>query len=304
MKESTRNFATGIVAIIALTGLAFLLLLFGDLNNSMKSTYLVEIRANQALGLRHGSPVTLVGVPVGTIESVAVLLENPLTNPHPVRVTARIAGSIDLPEGTRATVTNSLIGGTARLDLSIPVGYTTGGPTLARDGNAVVEATFEAMEERVTRLISEKLESFDSASRAVTSLAQDVQKLAGEAQRWLGDEQLRADAKSAVWKAQNLIEQAATTMMALTEAARGIQGNANTITISLQPVLDQISTTLAQIETLTKTATDGTGTVGQLMKNPDLYNALLDSAARLKRALGEVELLMQKIRAEGLGVKF
>ncbi len=304
MKESTRNFATGIVAIIALTGLAFLLLLFGDLNNSMKSTYLVEIRANQALGLRHGSPVTLVGVPVGTIESVAVLLENPLTNPHPVRVTARIAGSIDLPEGTRATVTNSLIGGTARLDLSIPVGYTTGGPTLARDGNAVVEATFEAMEERVTRLISEKLESFDSASRAITSLAQDVQKLAGEAQRWLGDEQLRADAKSAVWKAQNLIEQAATTMMALTEAARGIQGNANTITISLQPVLDQISTTLAQIETLTKTATDGTGTVGQLMKNPDLYNALLDSAARLKRALGEVELLMQKIRAEGLGVKF
>jgi hypothetical protein len=35
-----------------------------------------------------------------------------------------------------------------------------------------------------------------------------------------------------------------------------------------------------------------------------LYRSLVDSAERLKRTLGEVELLMQKIRAEGLGVKF
>ncbi len=304
MKESTRNFATGIVAIIALTGLAFLLLLFGDLNTSIKTTYLIEIRANQALGLRHGSPVTLVGVPVGEIESVSVRLENPVENPHPVRVLARINGAIDLPEGAQASVTNSLIGGTARLDLSIPAGYVTGGATLARDGNAVIDAQFEALEARVTRIISEKLEGFDSASRAVTELARDVQKLAVEAQKWLGDEQLHADAKSAVWKAQTLIEQAAATMLALGEAAKGLQGDSHALTMSVQPVLDQLSNTLAQIERLTKTATDGTGTVGQLLNNPDLYNALVDSAARLKRALGEVELLMQKIRAEGLGVKF
>ncbi|MSR68934.1 MAG: MCE family protein [Phycisphaerales bacterium] len=304
MKESTRNFATGIVAIIALTGLAFLLLLFGDINSSIKTTYLIEIRTNQALGLRRGSPVTLVGVPVGEIESVSVRLENPVANPRPVLLIARINGAIDLPEGAQASVTNSLIGGTARLDLSIPPGYVTGSATLARDGNAVIDAQFEALEARMTRIITEKLEGFDSASRAVTTLARDVQKLAAEAQKWLGDEQLLADAKSAVWKAQNLIEQAAATMMALTEAAKGIQSDSHTLTVSLQPVLDQISTTITQIETLTKTATDGTGTVGQLMNNPDLYNALVDSAARLKRALGEVELLMQKIRAEGLGVKF
>ena len=304
MKETTRNFVTGIVAIIAFTGFAALLLLFGDLNLSMQTNYLIEIRTNQALGLRHGSPVTLVGVPVGAIESVSVRLENPLSNPRPVRLVARINGLVDLPEGAQASVTTSLIGGTARLDLSIPQGYVTGGATLARNGSAVIEAQFEAIEERMARIITEKLGGFDTASRAVTALALDVQKLAVEAQKWLGDEQLHVDAKSAVWKAQNLIEQATATMMALTEAAKGIQGNAQTISVSLQPVLDQLSTTLAQIETLTKTATDGTGTVGQLMNNPDLYNALVDSAARLKRALGEVELLMQKIRAEGLGVKF
>ncbi len=304
MKESTRNFATGIVAIIALTGLAFLLLLFGDINSSIKTTYLIEIRTNQALGLRHGSPVTLVGVPVGEIESVMVRLENPVANPRPVRLIARINGAIDLPEGAQASVTNSLIGGTARLDLSIPIGYVTGGPTLARDGNAVIDAQFEAIEARMARIITEKLEGLDSASRAVVALGQDAQKLVAEAQKWLGDEQLYADAKSAVWKAQALIDNAATTMVALTEAAKGIQGDSHTLTVSLQPVLDQLSMTLAQIERLTKTATDGTGTVGQLLNNPDLYNALVDSAARLKRALGEVELLMQKIRAEGLGVKF
>jgi hypothetical protein len=35
-----------------------------------------------------------------------------------------------------------------------------------------------------------------------------------------------------------------------------------------------------------------------------LYNSLNDSAQRLKSTLGEVELLMKKVRAEGLGVKF
>ena len=40
------------------------------------------------------------------------------------------------------------------------------------------------------------------------------------------------------------------------------------------------------------------------MSNPDLYNALTDSAERLKAALAEVELLLRKVRDEGLDVKF
>jgi ABC-type transporter Mla subunit MlaD len=131
-----------------------------------------------------------------------------------------------------------------------------------------------------------------------------IQSVAEEAQKWLGDEQMRADAKTAVWKAQQLIETASVTMQTITEAARGVQISADALAVQLKPTMEQLASTLRSVERLTEEAREGKGTVGQLMSNPDLYRSLVDSAERLKRTLGEVELLMQKIRAEGLGVKF
>jgi len=293
MKETTRNFVIGIVAILGVAGFAFLLLLFGNLTTSLRQKYDVTVNANQAMGVRLGSQVTLVGVPIGEVKAVTVVIDSE----NPVQIILNIEGSIDIPAGVEATVSTSLIGGTARLDFSIPVGYTTGGATLPHDGNAIVTAKFEGLEERLSRTLSEKLAGLDLAMRRIDELGKDAQK-------WLGDEQMLADAKSAVAKANDLIDATASTVMALTKTANSLQGNANALLASVQPVFDQLSKTLAQVELLTKQAQDGKGTVGQLMSNPDLYNSLNDSAQRLKSTLGEVELLMKKVRAEGLGVKF
>jgi phospholipid/cholesterol/gamma-HCH transport system substrate-binding protein len=293
MKETTRNFVIGIVAILGVAGFAFLLLLFGNLTTSLRQKYDVTVHANQAMGVRLGSQVTLVGVPIGEVKAVTVVIDSE----NPVQIILNIEGSIDIPAGVEATVSTSLIGGTARLDFSIPVGYTTGGATLPHDGNAIVTAKFEGLEERLSRTLSEKLAGLDLAMRRIDELGKDAQK-------WLGDEQMLADAKSAVAKANDLIDATASTVMALTKTANSLQGNANELLASVQPVFDQLSKTLAQVELLTKQAQDGKGTVGQLMSNPDLYNSLNDSAQRLKSTLGEVELLMKKVRAEGLGVKF
>ena len=293
MKETTRNFVIGIVAILGVAGFAFLLLLFGNLTTSLRQKYDVTVQANQAMGVRLGSQVTLVGVPIGEVKAVTVVIDSE----NPVQIILNIEGSIDIPAGVEATVSTSLIGGTARLDFSIPVGYTTGGATLPHDGNAIVTAKFEGLEERLSRTLSEKLAGLDLAMRRIDELGKDAQK-------WLGDEQMLADAKSAVAKANDLIDSTASTVMALTKTANSLQGNANALLASVQPVFDQLSKTLAQVELLTKQAQDGKGTVGQLMSNPDLYNSLNDSAQRLKSTLGEVELLMKKVRAEGLGVKF
>lgn len=293
MKETTRNFVIGIVAILGVAGFAFLLLLFGNLTTSLRQKYDVTVHANQAMGVRLGSQVTLVGVPIGEVKAVTVVIDSE----NPVQIILNIEGSIDIPAGVEATVSTSLIGGTARLDFSIPAGYATGGATLPHDGNAIVTAKFEGLEERLSRTLSEKLAGLDLAMRRIDELGKDAQK-------WLGDEQMLADAKSAVAKANDLIDATASTVMTLTKTANSLQGNANALLASVQPVFDQLSKTLAQVELLTKQAQDGKGTVGQLMSNPDLYNSLNDSAQRLKSTLGEVELLMQKVRAEGLGVKF
>ena len=50
-------------------------------------------------------------------------------------------------------------------------------------------------------------------------------------------------------------------------------------------------------------ARTGDGTVGKLMKDPQLYDGLADAAKRLDEALAKVNLLLDKIRAEGLNVE-
>ncbi len=293
MKETTRNFITGIVSIIAFAGLAFLLLLFGDLGVFGPTPYTITVAANEAVGLRKGSRVTMAGVQIGTVDSVVVKLDPG----RPVVISASVHQTVDIPQAATASVVTSLFGGSSTLDLAMPGDYVAGGATLPHDGSAIVDARLESLDARFARLLTEKLGSLDGAMQAIEGAARDAQK-------WLGDEQLLADARSAVWKANVLIEQATTGVVAFTEAAHAFKSDSAQLLASLQPVFDQMSKTLVQVEVLTKEAATGKGTIGQLMTNPDLYNALVDSAERLKATMAEIELLLQKIRAEGLGVKF
>ena len=50
-------------------------------------------------------------------------------------------------------------------------------------------------------------------------------------------------------------------------------------------------------------ASEGNGTVGMLLNNPDLYNSLTEAAVRLQRVLEEVQLLIEKLKAEGVQIK-
>jgi phospholipid/cholesterol/gamma-HCH transport system substrate-binding protein len=292
MKESSRNFLIGIVSIVGLLGFGFLLLLFGNINATLRPSYEMRIQANQALGLRVGSQVSMAGVPIGEVKSVRIVA-NPI---RPAEIMVSINGDIDVPLAAKAQVTQSLIAGSARLEFSLPEGTDTG-TVFSRDGSATLDASFESLEQKFSRVLEERLGGLDGAMRSIQSVAE-------EAQKWLGDEQMRADAKTAVWKAQQLIETASVTMQTITEAARGVQISADALAVQLKPTMEQLASTLRSVERLTEEAREGKGTVGQLMSNPDLYRSLVDSAERLKRTLGEVELLMQKIRAEGLGVKF
>lgn len=132
----------------------------------------------------------------------------------------------------------------------------------------------------------------------------DVRASLDLARQWLGDEQLRADAKSAIEKAKTLIDNATTAVDRYTKLAESLQTDTKDLTNRLLPVVDNLSATLEDVRRLTKAAADGKGTVAQMLNNPDLYNSLNDAAIRLERALAEAQLLIQKIKAEGLPVKF
>jgi len=83
---------------------------------------------------------------------------------------------------------------------------------------------------------------------------------------------LRSDFKGAVRQANELVEQA-------TEAAR-----------LLNVAMNRVNS--------------GEGTVARLLNDPELYRNLSDAAERLSLTLKDLQLLVRKVKDEGLDVKF
>ncbi len=332
MKEQGKNFVIGIVTLVALAGVSTLLLQFGELDSFLHPTYPVEIRLNEAGTTRVGSPVTLNGVRVGTVTSVKLVED--ATNP--VVTKAAIERIYNLPIGTTITVNDALIGSGGRLNLTLPNEWQPGAPNFPQDGTAVLFGTWRSMTETITLALDDQMtplmgamDSFNDLAGAWTRVGANVNDMLdpankeepgsvvgamerfdqalGDAQEamilartWLGDEQLRADVNSAVWKANELMESAGQVAKQFGTLAETIGEDADVLVSAAVPVAEEMSHTLERVGTLLEAATRGEGTIGQLMSNPDLYRSLEDAASRLENTLQSLEVLLQKIKDEGL----
>jgi phospholipid/cholesterol/gamma-HCH transport system substrate-binding protein len=143
-----------------------------------------------------------------------------------------------------------------------------------------------------------------SAVEKIYAVLDDAEKALELARDWLGDEQMRADAKASVHKASDLIDNASETLERWTKLAASLETDAADVTGRLVPVADELSLTLAEVRRLTRLASEGDGTIAMLLNNPDLYNSLDDAAVRLEQALREIRLFIEKAKAEGLPVQF
>lgn len=333
MSQSTRNFLIGITTLTALVGGVVLLMLFGELEAVFRPRYQLTINSTHAEGLRSGSTVELNGVPIGLVGTVAAT-----GDPHyPVQIVAMINHAIRIPANVRAYANPAVLGGSATLQLESapsPAGQTA---LLPADGTAKLDGEIRSqlMEQITTELdkrmkpLLEGLGEFQTLARNLNDLVEpvdpddageshnlrtaivmlnqvlaDVQEALSMAKSWLGDDQLRADARSAVANANVLIEQATQTLDQFSRLATRMEQDADSVTTQLVPVLTNLGETLAMVRALTERATAGQGTVGQLLNNPDLYNSLNDAAIQLERTLQELQQLAEKMKAEGVDINF
>jgi phospholipid/cholesterol/gamma-HCH transport system substrate-binding protein len=343
MREGTRNFLVGLASIIALLGLAVLLFRFGELDALLHPGYRVHLNTSNAAGLRTGSGVEYNGVPVGLVESIYVqqsadfpvgidlTIDREANLPQSVKpfaVAALIGGGSRLElRASQADNTQPQSfypkDGSAHID----------GPI---SGGGMLDQITAALDERMKPLIA-GLESFNKLSATYITVGENINSMlqpqssealaGGEppnlrtalaklnaaiddvrssldlARQWLGDDQLRADARSAVNKARQLIDNATQAVEHYTQLADSLKANSTELVQRLLPVADTLSTTLDEVRRVALLATQGKGTIGQLLNNPDLYNSLNDAATRLERALTEAQLLIQKLKAEGFPIR-
>lgn len=278
------------------------------------------------------------GVPVGAIQEIEF---NASDRNLPVLVTALIDNAILIPDPSTPTVRASLLGSGARLELTVTLPLSTPMRNYERDKSVRLRGRVVALETRMLEELAPQLEPIIASFREMEKLSRNLNEFVrapaqGEAPQaeslrgvvarfnstldranaaldgatsWLNDEQLRTDVRDTANGASELMRDAAiaanriaTAADALGNAAESVKGEAASVRNQLVPVLDSLGASFDEVNRLLVAARTGEGTVGRLMKDPALYQSLSDAAQRLEGVLAKMELLLDKVRAEGLNV--
>ncbi|MBL8964428.1 MAG: MCE family protein [Phycisphaeraceae bacterium] len=185
--------------------------------------------------------------------------------------------------------------------------------------------------ERVAKLSEDAADLFEPRTLAdvhagkpanLSSTFERVDQVLANANRWLGDEALHGDARAIAASARDAITEVRATASSLRDTAESIrhasdsargqietQGariaeSADRITAAITQTLGRIDQTAGEIQKIATGINAGEGTIGQLTKNPDLYNSVRDAAVRLDRAINELQMLLEKLKDEGIPISF
>ena len=116
MTEQRRNIAVGLTVLIAMTGLGYMILLFGELPAFARPGYLVRIDFGDAGGLSAGADVRLNGLRIGSVAAIA-LRKDPRDG---VRMDCRIDRDQRIPADIDYSLSSGGFGGGAYLALTTP----------------------------------------------------------------------------------------------------------------------------------------------------------------------------------------
>lgn len=338
--DAKRDFLVGLTALIGLAGLALMLLMFGELKLGEKDRYELVLVLPDAKGATSNAVITLNGVEVGRVRSMRTF-EDPRLG---IELVLGVNRGVRVPRNVMIGVDRDLLG-SARLamttehlspeEASGDAGtFFEPGDRFEREARGIIEQIAAMVDERFASLsgaadsfkrlsdtyvrVGESIESFVSVPEGSelkpTNLPETMAKLNAaidDARGWLGDDELKGDAKASVSSAREALAKLADAVDSWAETAETLRRSADRVGAGFKEGLrgfvqatDQLNDALGEIRVVASKVNEGEGTLGQLLNNPDLYRSLDDAAQRLETALREAQLLIEKYRKEGVPVQF
>jgi phospholipid/cholesterol/gamma-HCH transport system substrate-binding protein len=343
MTERTRNVVVGLTALIALCGLGYMVLLFGDTPVFARRGYYVSIDFPETGTIDKGADVRLNGIRVGTVTKVR-LQDDPRQG---VSLRCRIQRDVRIPTDVTATVGRRGLGGGGYVRLTAKAAAEPGAPSwVADDGSATLTGIDRGGgllgPEFATQLdaIAEGFRAFSRLADTLTQVletpdsAEPVEGLAGTIQRFnrvldgirtiVDDPDNQSNLGASLANFRKATEAGIDAMDELSQFARqarqsleGVDRSTEAITetaLAAHQRMDEVAARLITdaeqlgrlLTTLNQAATklsDGAGTAGRLLNDPALYNNLLESAETLAKTLAELQATIKLWRSEGVKLK-
>lgn len=332
MKESTVSTIVGLTTLAGLIGLAFLLTKVGDLSQVLETGYRVTIELPTAGGLHADSRVIYSGIDIGRIESVS-FQESPKSGV--VAVALITDQTVQLPDDVMVTARYpSLLGGSAIADVGRDPLPVTG--HLPTDGSALIQGAPAVDFSQVAAELRSALggpmqefqrisDNFDELSKEWTLVGENINQLVevrstgevddGQAVGNMATVLARADTRLAELKEaidglnqyvndEELRDDVRTTAANARAMSQRVNDSLDTLRARYVAVADDLSAAVQTMKKLADKTLEGGGTFGKIISDPALYENLNDASERLKVAIDETRLLVEKWKAEGLPVQF
>lgn len=121
---------------------------------------------------------------------------------------------------------------------------------------------------------------------------------------YLYDEELKKQIKSTVANTERATDNLAKWSDNVDDISDEITGSIEELKQAYVKVADELSVFIDNGNKLVNAANQGNGTIGMLIKNPQLYKNLNDASERLNKALDDVRLLVEKWKTEGVPIQF
>ena len=267
MKKYNKEIQIAVVAILGVIVLYYGMNFLKGLTISTESNYYVKF--NDISGLSNSCPVYANGYKVGGVENIIYDFDNPGN----ILAVLEIKDEMRVPKGTTADIVSDFLGN-IKLELKLgdrAVGFLEPEDTI--DGGQDKGALSKAAE--MIPQVQALLPKLDSILVSVNALLADP----AIANSLHNIDQITGSLTSTSRELNRLTVSLNQQMPQMLENADGMLANANTLTrnlneLDLAATMQKVDNTLRNVEQMTAKLNSKDGTLGLLMRAPDLYNNL------------------------------
>ncbi|HEY1921304.1 MAG TPA: MlaD family protein [Tepidisphaeraceae bacterium] len=325
MATYQRNILVGATVLGAMAVFGWMALHFSSKTAELFSPPQFEVHfiTSRADGLSQGATVQYLGVDVGRVESLA-------RNPDGMGVTidAVVDREPPLPANLRAQIKQtSALGGASVISLDfdgdrakgalIPnetitaeyVGLNLFPASLSQTAGNIAAMSDEIRMTAKQLRESGAIEDLDKTIKTVAAQANKVGDVFDSLQSVLGDPKTREDLRTAISnirattdKLNTLADGIQSTTGAASSAFKDAQARIDMLSKQVGDRLTQIADLLASVQSIAQKIDKGQGTAGQLVNDPKLYQAMVDSARELNATVTDLKRLIEQWEQEGVNL--
>ncbi len=329
MNDRVIQFRVGVMVLATAIIAGILIVLFGDLPSLVQSTYQLRMNFSDARGVSSGTPVRKNGILVGRVSSVmlderggvSVVADIdtyvPVYRDEMPQVASTILGDAEIelvagrivPPRQRVTSEEVLRGAVARDPLAM---FTTLEPkvtasleslTRASDAVAALSGNLEKTFVKDDVHLGQTVKKLDTALETFTLTMNNVNDIVGDAEaRQRLKESINAlpevltNLEKSVGGISSTIETADRNLRNLEGLSKPLGERGESMVKGIDKAINRLDDVLLQAATFTQALNESQGTLGKLVRDPQVYNDLAQAANNVNRLTQTLRPIIDDVR--------